>query len=127
MLLTVLAAALVGCAGGQGTNTITRTGGDDAESVVTDGRLRSYLRTVDVNEFERGGVLVVQASFENTTKQNQPFTYNFEWYEGSYRLPDAGGVVTRENIEPQGLITLTGTAPNPRVDGYRLNLNRREM
>jgi hypothetical protein len=127
---TALATAvLVGCAGRQGTNTVT-LGPDDegTEAVsinVTDSQLAKTVRVVDINAFEGvGSTLVFQAQLENRSRRPQAVAYQWVWSEGGYELPEGAEGARVYNLEPGEIRTVEGTAPNPRVDRATLKLNR---
>lgn len=122
----VVALSLAGCFR-QGTNSITyKRGQEGPVNVELDGKLAKLAKIVDVNEFDRGGVLNVQVDLENTTGRDQNVLVQWTWYEGEYKLPEGTGIQRSVNLEARQVETIGGVAPNGNVDGWQLNVYRAE-
>ncbi len=131
LLLTSLIAAsavagLGGCRSSQGTNQVVLRSGDaTAENIVLDKKLSKLVRVDDVLVFDdRGDSMQTQVRVSNTTGRGQNVTYQWVWYEGDFELPEGANGARVLSLEPKETKTISGTAPDPRVDGFVLRLNR---
>ena len=106
-----------------GTNSIeVRDGITQGENIVLDGKLRKLAEVQGVNRFRQNGMLVAQVEVANLTGRDQNVATQWVWFEGNYQLPE--DVRKTQNLEPRQTTVISGVAPNPNVDGFRLNINR---
>ena len=134
----LLAAALAGCSGGTGVNTLEfeptpalAAEGADGETrraleyIVTDRGLNQIARVVSARQFfGQGSTPQVQVAVRNTSRKPQRFVYSWVWLDGDFEVDSPLSGDRTISIKPREVKTLRGTAPSDEVEGWRLRLSR---
>jgi len=99
----------------------------DDKRVLTDASLDVRARIVGVNQaVTAGGLLKVQVELFNKSRYQKRFNYLWEWFDqaGMQVTTPATDVLIPVVIEGKESRFISGVAPNPRCNDFRLKLIR---
>jgi len=94
------------------------------ERVLTDPSLSRFLRIIGVNEaMTPGGVLRVQIELVNRSRKLKSFNYQFQWFDADgMQFGGTASALMSAHIEGGDTLFLSGVAPHPKCQDFRIRL-----